>query len=105
MKEDNTKPITRDTLIHELATSLNLPLKQAKLTVEAMLSAMTRALRDGDKVEIRGFGTFQSKERVPRKARNPRTGELMMVPARKVPQFRPGKELAALINQKEDWQK
>jgi DNA-binding protein HU-beta len=54
---------------------------------------MKEALKKGDKVEIRGFGTFLMKERAPRVARNPKTGEKVTVPAKLVPAFKPGKDL------------
>ena len=58
-----------------------------------MIEAMTRALAQGGKVEIRGFGNFTVRQREARKARNPRTGEMLEVPAKRVPHFKPGKSL------------
>jgi len=62
-----------------------------------MIEAMTTALVQGGKVEIRGFGNFTVRERETRKARNPRTGEMVEVPAKRVPHFKPGKELKAMV--------
>ena len=68
-----------------------------KEVVDAMIEAMTRALAKGDKIEIRGFGNFKVRQRGARKARNPRTGKMVEVPAKQVPYFKPGKELKALV--------
>jgi integration host factor subunit beta len=57
-----------------------------------------RAVRGGDKVEIRGFGSFHTRERGPRVGRNPKSGRSVEVPAKKIPFFKPGKELKAVVN-------
>ena len=59
---------------------------------------MSKALQDGEKLDIRGFGSFKSKERKAHQTRNPRTGETIQVPAQKVAAFKPSKELAELLN-------
>ena len=61
---------------------------------------MVRALRGGDKIEIRGFGSFRCRQRAPRQGRNPKTGIRVAVPAKKVPYFKPARELRALVDQK-----
>ena len=66
---------------------------QVSQVVDAMIEAMTMALAKGGKVEIRGFGNFRVKQRESRKARNPMTGEMVEVPAKRVPYFKAGKEL------------
>ena len=68
-------------------------------TVDEFLHAVIGALKNGHHIEIRGFGTFRVKERKPRTARNPRTGETVPVPARKVPVFKVSKELKELVAQ------
>jgi integration host factor subunit beta len=58
-----------------------------------------RSLRAGDKIEIRGFGSFRTRQRKPRTGRNPKTGEKVEVPAKKIPFFKPSKELKDLVNE------
>jgi len=58
-----------------------------------------RSLRAGDKIEIRGFGSFRTRQRRPRVGRNPKTGERVEVPAKKIPFFKPSKELKDLVNE------
>ena len=70
---------------------------QVAEVVDAMIEAMTRALAKGDKVEIRRFGNFTVRQREARKARNPKTGEMVEVPAKRVPHFKPGKEFKAVV--------
>ena len=62
-----------------------------------MIDAMPWVSALGDKVEIRGFGNFKVRQRNARKARNPRTGEIVEVPAKRVPHFKPAKELKAMV--------
>ncbi|MBF0566295.1 MAG: integration host factor subunit beta [Nitrospirae bacterium] len=71
---------------------------QTEVIVEAFFQSIMDALNSGDKVEIRGFGNFRVKSRNPRKARNPKTGGVVDVPAKKVLHFKMGKELRELIN-------
>ena len=73
---------------------------QVSQVVDAMIEAMTRALAQDGKVEIRGFGNFRVRQRESRKARNPMTGEMVEVPAKRVSYFRPGKELKAIVEGK-----
>jgi len=81
--------------IHEKDTGLTK--LQVAEVVDAVIEAMTTALVQGDKVEIRGFGNFTVRQREARKARNPKTGEMVEVPAKRVPHFKPGKELKAVV--------
>jgi integration host factor subunit beta len=60
---------------------------------------VVRSLRAGDKIEIRGFGSFRTRQRKPRVGRNPKTGERVEVPAKKIPFFKPSKELKDLVNE------
>ena len=89
-----TKPQLIDG-IHEQSSGLTKV--QVGHVVDAIIEAMTTALAQGNKVEIRGFGNFTVRQREARKARNPRTGELVEVPAKRVPHFKPGKELKAMV--------
>jgi integration host factor subunit beta len=83
--------------IHEKSTGLTKV--QVVNVVNAIIEAMTMALAHG-KVEIRGFGNFTVRQREARKARNPKTGEMVEVPAKRVPHFKPGKELKAMVEGK-----
>lgn len=67
--------------------------KDAKVAVEAVLSGISGALADGDSVSLIGFGTFKVSQRAARQGRNPRTGENVYIPAKKVPRFVAGKAL------------
>jgi len=73
--------------------------KDCGAVVDAFLNAVKQALADGDHIEIRGFGTFKVRERRPRLARNPRTGESVRVPARLVPVFKPSRLFKAEVEQ------
>lgn len=71
--------------------------KQAGEVVDAFVGAIKEALAKGDKVSLVGFGTFSVKERAAREGRNPRTGKKIKIPKKKVPSFRPGKELKEAV--------
>lgn len=73
--------------------------KASEVIVETIFSSVVEALRAGDKVEIRGFGSFRVRQREARTGRNPKSGEPVAVPARKVAYFKPSKELRDGINQ------
>ncbi len=86
--------MTKSELIISLANSYpQLLTKDAELTVKTILDAMAQALADGKRIEIRGFGSFALSVRPPRVGRNPRSGEKVMVAEKRVPHFKPGKEL------------
>jgi DNA-binding protein HU-beta len=80
-------------LIAKVAEKAGIRKKDAEAAVNAFVEVVTDALKSGDKVEIRGFGTFLMKERAARIGRNPQTGEKVKVPAKIVPAFKAGKEL------------
>lgn len=90
--------MTKSNIVELLAKSGSIPKKQAELIVNTVFSSIAEALDLGDKVEIRGFGTFKLKERKPHNARNPKTGEKIFVEEKKLPYFKPGKELKQFIN-------
>ena len=71
------------------------------IIVETIFDSVIRALQGGDKIEIRGFGSFRIRQRNPRIGRNPKTGERVEVPAKRVPYFKPSKELRDLVNPEE----
>ena len=85
--------MTKSELVSAVAEKAGIRKKDAEASLNAFISVVTETLKKGDKVEIRGFGTFLMKERAPRTARNPRTGEKVDVPAKLSPAFKPGKDL------------
>ena len=73
--------------------------KDIEYSGKVLVDTMTRALAKGQRIEIRGFGSFDLNYRPPRKGRNPKTGESVEVPAKHVPHFKPGKELRERVDQ------
>jgi integration host factor subunit beta len=90
--------MTRADLTAEVYQVIELPKKESDVVVCAIFDGIVRALRTGDKVEIRGFGTFSTRQRRERIARNPKTGARVEVPAKRIPVFKPGKELRELLD-------
>ena len=90
--------MTKADLISVVAERLKITQVQASIIVEAALKSMVNALQNGQEVEIRGFGSFRFRNRAPRKGRNPKTGEQVDVPPKRIPYFKMGKELKALLN-------
>lgn len=91
--------MTKSELITKVAENIpGLSKVQTEIIIEAFFQSIAEALSKGDKVEIRGFGNFRLKERVSRVARNPKTGEQVEVPEKKVLHFKMGKELREMIN-------
>jgi integration host factor subunit beta len=90
--------LTKADLIAELFPRIETTQKEAAQIVEIILGAMARALRGGDKVEIRGFGSFRTRPRRRRVARNPKTGVRVDVPAKRVAFFKPSREILAILN-------
>jgi integration host factor subunit beta len=91
--------MTKAELVEEVAKESDLTKKNAEVIVQTVLDSITDALQSGDGVELRGFGSFRIRSRSPRQGRNPKTGSDVSVPAKKVPHFKPGKELRDLVNQ------
>ena len=85
--------MTKSDLITTVAGSTGLTKKDTEKVVSGFLAAVTNALVSGDKVQIVGFGTFEVRDRKEREGRNPSTGELMIIPASRVPAFKAGKAL------------
>lgn len=81
------------TLVAKIAEKSGLSKKQAELALGAFIDSVTEALKEGDKVQLMGFGTFEVKERAARTGRNPSTGETIEIPASKTPTFKAGKAL------------
>jgi integration host factor subunit beta len=91
--------MTRSELIEKVAVKAEgLTLKQTEIVVETVFDSIREALSKGEKVEIRGFGNFRLKERNPRKARNPKTGDTVFVPQKKAIRFKTGKALREVLN-------
>ena len=90
--------MTKAHLVDQVAAEAEVTKQDAERMVSSLFAAMSKALQSGDKLEIRGFGSFKVRDRKARKARNPRTGETVQVPAQRVATFKPSKELAALLN-------
>jgi integration host factor subunit beta len=90
--------MTKADLIDEVAAISELTKRDSEIVVNTFFGAIVEALNRGDKVELRGFGTFKLRRRNARIGRNPKTGERVDVPAKVVPYFKPGKELRELVN-------
>jgi integration host factor subunit beta len=91
--------MTRSVLIDKVAEKVEgLTRKQTEFVIETVFNSIKDALQKGEKIEIRGLGNFRLKTRNPRKARNPKTGESVDVPAKRVLHFKVGKELRELLN-------
>lgn len=86
----------------ELASKFNLQSQQSERILNTIIEHMTRVLQEGGRIEIRGFGSFFTKGYKTYKGRNPRTGDEVTVPPKKLPHFRPSKELLKKINQNEN---
>lgn len=85
-------------LIQTVAETANLSKKDATAAVNATLDAISKALTDGEKVQLVGFGTFETRERAARTGKNPATGETVEIAACKVPAFKAGKALKDSVN-------
>lgn len=90
--------MTKAVLVEEVAQVTDLTKKHAEVIVETVFRSIIDALHRGEKIELRGFGSFRLRQREPRRGRNPKTGDRVDVPPKKVPYFKPGKELKELIN-------
>jgi integration host factor subunit beta len=90
--------MTKADLIDEVSRAVEMSRKDSELMVETIFESVVNALRASDKIEIRGFGSFRTRQRQSRVGRNPKTGERVEVPPKKVPYFKPSKELKDLIN-------
>jgi integration host factor subunit beta len=93
------RTMTKADLIDEVSRLAELTRKDSEVIVETIFDSVVRSLRAGDKIEIRGFGSFRTRQRKPRMGRNPKTGEKVEVPAKKIPFFKPSKELKDLVNE------
>lgn len=85
-------------LINKVAEATQMTKKDAAVAVEAVITTITEALSNNEKVQLIGFGNFEVKERQARKGRNPQTGEEIDIPASRVPSFKAGKQLKEEVN-------
>ena len=90
--------MTKAELVEEVSKVSDLTKKHSEVIVETVFQSIVDALRRGEKIELRGFGSFRLRQRESRKGRNPKTGARVDVPPKRVPYFKPGKELKDLIN-------
>ena len=90
--------MTKAELVEKVANKINLTKKETEVIVGIIFQSIADSLSQGDKVELRGFGSFRIRERNARTGRNPRSGERVDVPAKKVPFFTAGKDLKAMVD-------
>jgi integration host factor subunit beta len=90
--------MTKADLIEEVARVVEFTRKESEVIVEAIFDSIVKSLRESDKIEIRGFGSFRTRQRRARIGRNPKTGARVEVPAKRIPYFKPSKELKDLVN-------
>lgn len=89
----------RSELLQALAKdNPDLRAEEVEQVVDIFFDEIAKRLADGGRVELRGFGAFSTRERAPRSGRNPRTGETVSVPGKRVPYFKPGKEMRERLN-------
>ena len=93
--------LTKADLIEEVLRITELPRKESETIVETIFDSIIGSLQKGQKIEIRGFGSFRTRERRGRVGRNPKTGAKVEVPAKKIPFFKPSKELKDFVNNSE----
>lgn len=92
--------MNKSNLIEDLTEHMKtLSRREVEVIVDTIFNQMTQALAKGDRIEIRGFGSFEVRTREPRQGRNPKTGATVYVNTRKVPFFKVGKELRERVNQ------
>lgn len=92
--------MTKSELIELIAEKQqHLPQRDVELAVKTLLEQMSEALASGERIEIRGFGSFSLHHRPPRIGRNPKTGEAVSLPGKHVPHFKPGKEMRERVDQ------
>ena len=91
--------MTKSELIERLADQArDIPAKELEAAIKEILEQMAQTLQKGDRIEIRGFGSFSLHYRAPRTGRNPKTGETVELDGKYVPHFKPGKELRERVN-------
>lgn len=94
--------MTKADLVEEVIRVADLSKKDAESVVNTVFEQIMEALKSDDKIELRGFGSFRVRRRRSRLGRNPKTGDRVDVPSKRIPYFKPGKELRDLINEPDD---
>ncbi len=94
--------MTKAELVEEVSRVSDLTKKHSEVIVDTVFQSIIDALHRGEKIELRGFGSFRLRQRESRKGRNPKTGDKVDVPPKRVPYFKPGKELKDLINRESE---
>src|SRR6202521_5906557 len=94
----NDATMTKADLVEEVIRVTDLPRKESEAIVETIFDSIIQALQTGDKIEIRGFGSFRTRQRRGRTGRNPKTGAKVEVPPKRIPFFKPSKELKDFVN-------
>ncbi|HVG25959.1 MAG TPA: HU family DNA-binding protein [Acidobacteriaceae bacterium] len=90
--------MTKADLVDQVTALGDLTRRDGEVIVDTLFDSIISALRSNDKVEVRGFGSFRTRQRNSRTGRNPKTGATVAVPAKRVPFFKPSKELRDLVN-------
>ncbi len=91
--------MTKSELVEKLVeANASLSRKESEMVVNLIFDSMSEALKKGEKVEIRGFGSFTIREREAREARNPKSGDVVKIPSKRTPFFKTGKELRERVN-------
>ena len=90
--------MTKADLVEKVANVAELTKKDAETLVEVVFECIIDSLNRGEKIELRGFGSFRVRSRNSRRGRNPKTGASVDIPAKRAPYFKPGKELKELVN-------
>ena len=94
----NESTVTKADLVEEVIRITELPRKESEIVVETIFESIIQALQTGEKIEIRGFGSFRTRQRRGRTGRNPKTGAKVEVPPKRIPFFKPSKELKDFVN-------
>lgn len=99
--KSDAKPhtLTKADLVEKVIQAAELPRKDSEEAVDIVFESITQALQKNDKIEIRGFGSFRTRDRRGRIGRNPKTGARVEVPPKKIPHFKPSKELKDFVNE------
>ena len=94
--------MTKAELVDQVARTTQLTKKHAEIMVNTVFDSIVDSLKEGEKIELRGFGSFRIRQRGSRTGRNPKTGARVDVPSKSIPYFKPGKELRELLNGEEE---
>jgi integration host factor subunit beta len=95
---NDSSTVTKADLVEQVVRVTELPRKESEAVVETIFESIIGALQGGDRIEIRGFGSFRTRQRRGRTGRNPKTGAKVEVPPKKIPFFKPSKELKDFVN-------